>query len=310
MRGHMSDIQIACRCGHEMRVSEQYYGTTQSCPRCGESLYISLSTIRPAPVDTAPAPMRPAPMPDAPIATAGPKAACSRCGRSFRGEWDVHKTPSGLLCHVCANQAAEVAPRDVGAAPPATVTGVAPRRIEMPETRRIGGFIMDEPRKARPKNLAKLKREALILGTLFVLTMAGIFFLPVEDLLSPGATDPAREVARAWGVVVMAIRLASLFAGAFIAYYVVLHYANKLPRETFLGNLIALGPVVAGLATMAILPFPAPIGAGLLTLYVCFFVYYLSFSEFVQLILLCILANILVAALVPLLYGLIALIAL
>ena len=41
------------------------------------------------------------------VRTADPGACCTQCRRAFRGDWDMHQRPEGILCHLCASQAAK-----------------------------------------------------------------------------------------------------------------------------------------------------------------------------------------------------------
>ena len=306
----MGVLEVACACGHRLRVPETAFGMTLPCPACGAGLYVSLSTLaRPS---GGAAPESPSPRPPSP-AEAPPvlEERCARCNRSFRGDWDRCPTDDGVVCHICAKQAPPGTRSDAAPEPvPTKPAGPAVRRMMMPEYTQVTPYIIDEPKRTRKRDPRKIKRDAIILGVAFLVTMAIIAFLPVEELASRGEWKPSGEVSRVWGVVVFAIRLLAMFAGAYIAYYIVLDKANKLPNETFVGNLLAIGPPVAGLSVMALLPMPAPFGCALLTLYLCFFVYELSLSDFVELLIFGVLANILVAALTPLIYFLIALVAL
>ncbi len=54
-------------------------------------------------------------------ANEAPQGQCSRCGRAFRGDWDIHRTNKGALCNICFNRAAddlEERPQAIDAAPP------------------------------------------------------------------------------------------------------------------------------------------------------------------------------------------------
>ncbi len=304
----MGILEVACGCGQRISVPESAYGTSQPCPRCGGNIYVSLSSLR-ASVSPAEAPQRaPAASPAAaPPAVELRAETCTRCGRAFRGDWD--RQPGGL-CNICANQAAPVHDRPEPAREASSPAAAPPtRRMLMPEYHQVSPYIIEEAKPKAKRDMKKMKREAIVLGVAFLITMALIVILPTDQIVNRDQWEAKGEVSRAWAGVVIAVKIVSIFAGSFIAFYIVLHRADKLPRETFLGNTIAVGPVVVGLAIMAALPFPAPIGCTMLTLYVCFFVYDLSFGQFMELLLFGVLANLLVAALTPLIFFLIALVA-
>lgn len=316
----MGVLDVACRCGHRMRVPESAFGMTVACPGCGDGVYVSLSSVVKGTEAHAVEPPRveteqlAAPVQAEPVRAAASvlEECCARCKREFRGDWDRHATPEGEICNICARRAEPVAAAAERPQAPMQPTTRPPseRRMMMPEYTQVTPYLVDEPKRAPRRDPRKMKREAITLGAAFLVTMGIIAFFPVETILSRADWEPQGELSRAWGIVVMIIRTIAMFAGAYIAYYVVLNKANKLPNETFVGNLLALGPPVVGIAVLAMLPVPAPFGAALLTLYLCFFVYDLSLGEFIELLIFGILANILVAALTPLIYFAIALVAL
>lgn len=316
----MSVLEVACACGHRMRVPESAFGTSVACPSCGDGLYVSLSTV----VASGSAETRPTVAPReerlAPAAAMQAELAvesvlaerCARCNREFRGDWDRHTTPQGIVCNICARRAEPVGAASEPPRAPAEPVTKAPteRRMMMPEYTQVTPYIVDEPQRKTVRDPAKMKRDAIILGAAFLVTMGIIAFFPVETILSRTDWEPRGELSRGWGIVVMIIRIIAMFAGSYIAYYIVLNKANKLPNDTFIGNLFAVGPPVVGLAVLAMFPLPGPIGAALLTLYLCFFVYDLSFGEFVELLIFGLLAGVLVGALTPLIFFVVATIAL
>lgn len=315
----MGVLEVACGCGHRMRVPESAFGTSVACPSCGGGLYVSLSSVvKSGTLAPEPAPPRAERLESAAAVQAARAVEsvlaerCARCNREFRGDWDRHTTPEGIVCNICARRAEPVIfsaePPHAPAQPAVKPSG--DRRMMMPEYTQISRYIVDEPARKPARDRTKMKRDAIILGAAFLLTMGIIAFFPVETFLSRTDWEPRGELSRGWGIVVMIVRIIAMFAGSYIAFYIVLNKANKLPNETFIGNLLVLGPPVVGLAVMAMLPVPAPFAAALLTLYLCFFVYDLSFSEFVELLIFGMLAGVLVGALTPLIYFMIAAIAL
>jgi hypothetical protein len=100
----MGFVTCTCRCGHKAKVSEFTIGMTATCEHCRQPLEITVDNTEPyaAPAPEQAEPLeferRPGPMdPD----------HCSRCGAPYRGDWDKYMTPSGRVCHICANQAKE-----------------------------------------------------------------------------------------------------------------------------------------------------------------------------------------------------------
>ncbi len=159
-------------------------------------------------------------VPDAPA-----QDTCVRCGRTFRGDWDRHETPEGILCNICARQAGDVpAPWETAAMPRETVK--PPTTEELRELRSL------QTGTAPPPDPDKYK------GLLPFLVFAGVvmlvvFLLPVEEWTGGASRaaherEPGGEAPWFFGVVSWMLGVTLTVAGETLAVYLGMHQADKV----------------------------------------------------------------------------------
>jgi len=311
----MSEVDVSCACGHVMRISEFAVGMPMPCARCKAPLDYKrirpVAVAGPAPVETFAAPRDARPAPDsgdarrsapaaAPSAVTQPaptinprgRTECARCGRKFRGEWDVHETSKGPLCHICANRVAEVAPQEAGDQTVEPVIG-----LQLPGTRMAAG-VLDAPPDWKPPStkyqfdpqspVFRRILYALAIGTVLLT----IYVFTTEDALpTPGQgaevniNQPSPQLGRLPSALVLVVQGLCTVGGTFLTLLLALWFRNKLPMDRWWANALHVGVVGLGLGAvhtvLGIVPMVGWICSLLLFYWVLSSVYDFGFVDFV-----------------------------
>lgn len=210
----------------EKRRDTSYAGLAESMQRL-QDLWGDEQTT-PAPQAVTPArPRHNVPVP-APVA----EPRCARCGRAFRGDWDRHPREEGVLCNICARQLPPErtpwdAPIDRGTVPP-------PSHEELREIARLTN------RREKPERDPNKYRGLPVFLAFGVATMLLVWLLPVEKWVGSfmlevfSAEMPPRGTNAYYAV--LAAGLSGVFLAQFVALYLTLAQANKLPVDVFVAN--------------------------------------------------------------------------
>lgn len=170
--------------------------------------------------------------PVVPVPQSVAEPRCARCGRAFRGDWDRHPRDEGVLCNICARQLPPErtpwdAPIDRGTVPP-------PSHEELRELARLTNRREKPPRdpnkyRGLPVFLAFGAASLLLVWLLPVEKWVGSFMFEVFSAeMPPRGTDAYYAV--------LGIGLFGVFLGQFVALYLTLVQADKLPVDFFVGN--------------------------------------------------------------------------
>lgn len=174
-------------------------------------------------------------------------ACCAQCRRLFRGDWDRHQRPEGIICHLCATQADKdyVKPEDW-----------LRRELYRPVP----------PRKAQQapdpnvEELAKKKRKEIILLSIVALvTLLVVNVLPVEHwmaLIFAADLDKASDLPSAWYWVARTVNIAVSILGQGLVLYSALAWSRMLYEggvEENWPTLAYLAVVFAGLNELVVL---------------------------------------------------------
>lgn len=175
-------------------------------------------------------PARPAHVVPVPPSVAAPR--CARCGRAFRGDWDRHPREDGVLCNICARQLPPErtpwdSPIDRGTVPP-------PSHEELRELARLTN------RHAKPERDPNKYRGLPVFLAFGAGTMLLVWLLPAEKWVGSfmlevfSAEKPPRGTDAYYAV--LAAGLFGVFLAQFMALYLTLAQANKLPVDVFVAN--------------------------------------------------------------------------
>ena len=253
----MADLVLTCaQCGHEMLVPEYAMGSKGRCAQCRAVLVVDEQSTRPLEsADGAGAGVSE----KAPPATSD-GGACAFCGRPFRGEWDRHSTPEGIICHICARQSSPSGPAYIEAATfqeaPRDPTAYFPHE---PVGRTVD---LDEKVPFFARNHPELFRTIVLFAGLAVVGLGLLmFFLQGADVPRPsphvaqthqpapshGPTfkTPPTAAAKVTTLILVAF---FCFFGCLLALYLTLRIENKLPLDHFFTNAAALSPFALLLA--------------------------------------------------------------
>ncbi len=185
-------------------------------------------------------------------------SVCARCGRAFRGEWDIIKTAGGALCNVCAHQAEAVTEGPKGIH--AHLMAGAHEKIERPKR------LPDPPARKKKINL----RGPLLYFAFVAVAMTVILALPVEEYIAEffNSADAERAKISSFGVRILLYFLEFVLgvAGQFVQLYVTLSIMNKLLFDNARQNILHVLSiaVVLGVLSFALGLLPAVFFAGLL----------------------------------------------
>ena len=309
----MSEVDVSCACGAVIRISEFAVGMPMPCPQCDRDLdYTRIRPVTapgPAPVEqfTAPRDQRStaSPSPRAPQQGArvaftpaakpepvpGGHAHCARCGRRFRGEWDVHETSSGPLCHICANRVAESAPQE------AVDNHVEPMvSIQLPGSRKAAGFLDDDGEAPSLASKVQFDPKSPTFRRLLYVAAIGVFLvtiyafmteggLPTPHPNAPDAASAHAPMGRIPFILTLAIQALCAIGGTSVTLFLTLWYRNSLPLDRWWTNALHVGVVglVLGAVQTGLLMVPMIgwICAVVVTCWVLAQVYDFGFVDFV-----------------------------
>lgn len=96
----MTEEVVSCTCGNKIRITDASSGMVR-CPRCGALMAIDRAQAK---RQQSASSERKDQAPSAQQSQSQNGNGCARCGRTFRGPWDAHKTKLGTLCNICVNQ--------------------------------------------------------------------------------------------------------------------------------------------------------------------------------------------------------------
>lgn len=263
----MSDfLRVTCNCGCENRVPVDRRGGIVSCVACGNELPVADD----APIDaddlstqteltasaalTDPAKTRAyGPFEEDHAGEAGFSARfrrheaalydpsiderCSRCGRELRGEWDRLESAPGVLCYICANQAADGVPERLKPLMDADdrADKPAPRAYQ---SRAV--FPVRRKLRMRAARIAVAIGAGLFLFSAFTIVIFDID-LPIrfgtwEGPATPGVREINELPTLPWALF-QAWHLVGGTVPVFIGVYIALFMNSSLPRDRFMQNL-------------------------------------------------------------------------
>jgi hypothetical protein len=311
----MTQFLIKCGCGHQRRVTESSIGLVGKCPKCGRELVVTEDALRPAEDEVSPfvAEEAQAPSPFArdenelfeyQPANRGPH--CARCGKPFRGDWDMRQTDEGVLCNICANRAHEHTGGEGSPLPTAAQRAEIEATIQENQEATVARQVAVEQAK-REEDARRIEksflgipedrmRRAALLGAGVVLLLCFYYAFLAEPSAAPppeteaAATAPQdQQLPAAVGYVVWGIGLAASLVAEFIALYMVLRWAKKLPNDVFRYDLVAVGLAAIIIWLVRLVPFKyipllgiVMIGVReVIVLYALHEVYRLDFAELV-----------------------------
>ncbi len=164
-------------------------------------------------------------------------ARCARCQRAFRGNWDMHRQPEGIVCHICHTQAEKdyIKPEDwlrrelYRPAPPHKVP--------------------QQPHPDAEEKERKKRKEIIALSAVAVVTLILINVLPVEKWMAMvfvSDMDKASDLPSAWYWVVRVVNIAVSTLGQGITLYAALAWS----RIAYEGGIEENWPTVAYLAVV------------------------------------------------------------
>lgn len=258
---------ITCSCGQRNDIEAYQFGEARQCLGCGkmlprESDYYKAEAFTPLATDFAagpggdfltanefesPSTLAEDPVPPAPVERAWegrvreaiPASVegvrCVRCNRAFRGSWDQHERPDGLVCHICASQ--------------------AEKDYQVPEDwRRRELYRPTPPRKvqqahdpAADEAAKKKRKEIIVLSIIAVVTLVAINVLPVEKWIAgifSADLERAADLPAAWFWVSRGVHFIVSVLGQGLILYAALAW-TKLLHE---GGLQENWPTLTGLA--------------------------------------------------------------
>lgn len=246
---------------------------------------------------------RPATAPPAvPVPQSAVEPRCARCGRAFRGDWDRYTRDEGVLCNICARQLPPErtpwdAPIDRGTVPP-------PSNDELRELARL-----TNRREKPPRDPNKYRGLPTFLA-ISAVVMLLVWILPVERwvgsfMISLAAAE-APEQGSAGYYAAIAFRLIGAFLANFIALYLALSQADKLPNESLSMNCVNIGLIVLllwGIGVTGSLVAPVMLTASfiaiILQIYIVWNTYDLHFADMLFYFVIRILCSVILALLTP-----------
>lgn len=260
---------ITCPCGQRNDIEAFQFGEARQCLACGAMLpreadYYKAEEFAPLAADFAggpggdfstanefesPTSLAEEPLASQPIERAWegrvrevvPAAVegvrCVRCNRAFRGAWDQHARPDGLVCHICAVQ--------------------AEKDYEVPDDgRRRELYRPEPPRKIQqapdPEALEKAqkkRKEIILFSVVAIAILVAVNVFPVEDWMATifsADAGKAPDLPVAWYWVSKAVGVAVTFLGQGI----ILYAALKWTRLLYDGGLGENWPALAYLAVV------------------------------------------------------------
>ncbi|MBI5094013.1 MAG: hypothetical protein HZB26_16420 [Candidatus Hydrogenedentes bacterium] len=234
------------------------------------------------------------------------RTECTRCGRRFRGDWDIHETAKGPLCHICANRVAEVAPQETASSHVEPVTS-----IYLPGTLHAGGLThigppseSPPPRKFQFDPQSPVFRRILWVAAIGTVVLTLFLFMSDDSIPSPSerteeaSAAPESTIGKLPFALILVVQALCNCGGTTLALFLTLWYQNKLPMDRWWANALHVGGVGLCLgavqALVMIVPMIGPIAAILATFWVCFEIYDFGFMEFAMFFIMGIPASIIV----------------
>lgn len=242
---------ITCPCGQRNDIEAFQFGEARQCLACGTMLpreadYYKAEEFAPLATDFARAPggdfstanefespsslaeEQAAPPPverawEGRVREAVPAAVegvrCVRCNRAFRGAWDQHASPDGLVCHICATQAekdyevpADWLRRELYRPSP-------PRKLQQ----------APDPNADEAKR--KKRKEIIMLSAAAVVTLIAINILPVEAWVArifAADLERAADLPSAWYWVSRGVHIVVSIFGQGLTLYAALAWTKLL----------------------------------------------------------------------------------
>ncbi|MBX7259345.1 MAG: hypothetical protein K1Y02_23485, partial [Candidatus Hydrogenedentes bacterium] len=277
------DLEVTCACGHRIVVSEFAIGMTNACPGCGKQLTVNYKNARPIDADIpranevkTPVVEQPvespfsAPVQEAPVRDPG--RHCARCGRAFRGDWDRYRTSAGVVCHICSNQAIKPEEQSItGFIEPVESLKIDPVEVDLPPAAPsvVIAEAEDVPWYKRITIDEDFMRKVALVGAVLVLAVAAYYWVtqgfevPERGAFHAGGDtsepvvegEPVVEATPAHARALFAISLFTAFISYYIGIFMYLTWANRMPNETLIANLIVILPVALGIAALSYVPF-------------------------------------------------------
>lgn len=259
---------IICSCGQRNNIDGFGFGEVPSCLACGQPLrsgggdykseefsplFGGLSTETGGDFSTTHAFESPSSIADEPapppvqrawegrvretVRTLDEAARCARCDRAFRGDWDMHRQPDGVVCHICHTQAEKdyIKPEDW-----------LRRELYRPAPPRK---VHQQPHPDTEEQERKKRKEIITLSIVAVVTLIIINVLPVEKWMAMvfvSDLDKASDLPSAWYWVVRVVNIAVSTIGQGITLYAALAWS----RIAYEGGIEENWPTVAYLAVV------------------------------------------------------------
>ncbi len=292
----MADYRVRCSCGKDTVVSEWALGAPLRCTACGAPIEATDKNTRPveapskpvAPASDSPSnrPMSPPPM--TPYAAKAEeqvdRSRCSRCGRSFRGDWDINHRGDALFCHICANLSPE-RPKEEEPLWEANVYSDGRKEIIDVPTEEVAPGLQ-----AHNAEREQRIRRWVLLAAAIVFPIALYVVFTTETVVPPEAAKSAEDIKAmelhlppALGYSIGAVLFVFRFAALAVALYFILHSRDRLPRETlgFVAAIIdALGIVIRMVPCLGLFLHV------ILAVYILWEMYDLQVSDFILLLVL------------------------
>lgn len=174
---------------------------------------------------------------------------CSRCGRPFRGDWDINETVLGRLCHICANlplATSDRAPKKnvaltarelsrIESTPPAqspTPIPVAPavEPTAKVESRPDGHFLGIDTKSPQFKRAIAIAAAAVVGLTILLVLNEDFSVVPSDEARQRAEAVSQSTQQLSWWVVKIVTTLFA-FLGVVAPLYLLLHQMDKLPDE-------------------------------------------------------------------------------
>lgn len=237
---------VVCSCGQRNDIEGFRYGEAVQCLACGQLLPLANEAYKAEEFELAAPDLErgfgtenpfesPSPQVDASVpppterawegrvregmGTSEDNARCARCARAFRGAWDIHRKPEGLLCHICASQA----DKDY-VVPEASLR----RELYRPEPPRK---IHRAPDPGLDEAARKKRKEIMAFSAVAVVTLAAALIFPVEDWIAAifsADLGKAPDLPVAWFWVARGVHLLVSALGQGLTLYLALAWSRLL----------------------------------------------------------------------------------
>ncbi|MBL7648470.1 MAG: hypothetical protein JNK74_20010 [Candidatus Hydrogenedentes bacterium] len=171
------------------------------------------------------------------VRTPDAEARCARCQREFRGDWDMHRHPDGVVCHICHTQAEKdyIKPEDW-----------LRRELYRPAPPRK---MHQQPHPEAEEKERRKRKEIITLSVVAAVALVAINVLPVERWMATlfmSDMEKAADLPTAWHWVVRGVNIAVSTLGQGITLYAALAWS----RLAYEGGIEENWPTVAYLAVV------------------------------------------------------------